>query len=303
MEVIKDKSKLAHHLAGIIPVAGQPLDFNMSWSDCLMPIAPDYTAIESAVYECACAGCETIWIVCNDDTSPLIRHRVGEYVFDPVWFNRSMDRFPSASRRVIPIFYVPIHPKDRDRRDCLAWSILHGALTAFKIGHKISKWTAPDRYYVSFPYGIFDPTILRPHRKLISSQTPFYLRHDGRTIKDGEYLSFTFNGEDFVRFRRIIRKEGTGAWDPDSELRDGLYPTQRLPIKKRWSARHFSLDKIFKDVILDNVSIVDLQWYYNIGSWKGYKQFLGSDAKTERPSEQLLGYKEFNPIGEDNADN
>jgi len=275
----------------------------MSWSDCLMPVAPNYTAIESAVYECAMAGCETIWIVCNDDTSPLIRHRVGEYVFDPVWFNRSMDRFPSTSRRVIPIFYVPIHPTDRDRRDCLGWSVLHGALTAFKIGHKISKWTAPDRYYVSFPYGVFDPTIIRPHRKLISSQSPFCLRYAGKTIKDGEYLSFTFNGEDFVRFRRTIRKEGTGAWDPDSELRDGLYPTERLPIEKRWSARHFSLDKIFRDVILDNVGIIDLQWYYNIGSWKGYKQFLGSSDELERPSEQLLGYKEFNPIGEDNADN
>ena len=27
------------HLAGIVPVAGQPLDFNMPWHDCLMPIA------------------------------------------------------------------------------------------------------------------------------------------------------------------------------------------------------------------------------------------------------------------------
>ena len=301
METVENKSKLAFHLAGIIPVAGQPLDFKMDWSDCLMPIAPDYTAIESAVYECAHAGCETIWIVCNDDTSPLIRHRVGEYVFDPVWFNRSMDKFPSESKRVIPIFYVPIHPKDRDRRDCLAWSILHGSLTAFKIGHKISKWAAPDRYYVSFPHGVFDPEILRPYRKIISSQTPFYLRYDNKTIKDGEYLSFTFNGRDFVKFRRKIRREGTGAWDPDSELRDGLYPTKRLPIEKRWSARHFSLDKVFSDVIIDNVSIVDLKWYYNIGSWKGYQNFLASQREIKRPSEKLLGYKEFNPIGEDNG--
>ena len=68
------------------------------------------------------------------------------------------------------------------------------------------------------------------------------------------------------------------------------------------SARHFSLDKIFKDVILYNVGIVNLQWYYNIGSWKGYTEFLGSKERElfERPSKKLLGYKEFNPIGEDN---
>ena len=51
------------HLAGIIPVAGQPLEFNMPWHDSLMPIAPDYLALERSVVECAYAGCETIWIV------------------------------------------------------------------------------------------------------------------------------------------------------------------------------------------------------------------------------------------------
>ena len=36
-----------------------------------MPIAPNYTLLENAVYECAWAGCETIWIICNDDVAPL----------------------------------------------------------------------------------------------------------------------------------------------------------------------------------------------------------------------------------------
>ena len=30
------------HLAGIIPVAGQPHDFNFDWHDSLMPIAQNY---------------------------------------------------------------------------------------------------------------------------------------------------------------------------------------------------------------------------------------------------------------------
>ena len=61
----------AFHLAGVIPVSVEQSDFGMEWSDCLTPIAPNYTAIERAVTECAWAGCETIWIVCNDDVSPL----------------------------------------------------------------------------------------------------------------------------------------------------------------------------------------------------------------------------------------
>ena len=53
------------HLAGIVPIAGQSLDYDMPWHDALMPIAPGYTALQHAVMECAYAGCETIWIVCH----------------------------------------------------------------------------------------------------------------------------------------------------------------------------------------------------------------------------------------------
>ena len=73
------------HLAGIVPVAGQSLDFKMPWHDSLMPVAQDYLAVERAVVECAYAGCETIWVICHDNMQPLIRHRLGDYIQDPVW--------------------------------------------------------------------------------------------------------------------------------------------------------------------------------------------------------------------------
>ena len=56
MEVTKEHNTNYFHLAGIVPVAGQKLDFNQVLPDCLMPIAPDYTLIEAAVVECAYAG-------------------------------------------------------------------------------------------------------------------------------------------------------------------------------------------------------------------------------------------------------
>ena len=68
------------HLAGIIPVHKNDFSFGFEWPDSLMPIASRLTAIERSVMECAWAGCETIWIVCNDDISPVIRHRIGEMV-------------------------------------------------------------------------------------------------------------------------------------------------------------------------------------------------------------------------------
>jgi hypothetical protein len=266
-----------------------------------MPLAPNYTAVERSVIECAYAGCETIWIVCNDDVSPLIRHRIGEYVYDPIWYGRVFDPRPSESRKTIPIYYVPIHPKDRDKRDCLGWSVLHGAVTAFKIGAKISKWLTPNKYYVSFPYGVYEPELIRGYRKDISSQNPFYLSYEGNTIVDGEYLGFTFTGKDYVRFRRVIRSEGTGMWD-GSELIDGKYATKKLPIEKRYSARHFSLDKIFNCAILEDAVVGELPWYHNVDSWEGYCAFIGSTHRGRiiRPTEFLIKYREFNPIGEDN---
>ena len=99
------------HLVGVIPVAGFEGDFGFPWHDCLQPIAQNYLAIERSVVECAFAGADTIWIVCNDDMQPLIRHRIGEYVQDPVWLYRSYEKHPSENQKPIPIFYVPIHPK------------------------------------------------------------------------------------------------------------------------------------------------------------------------------------------------
>ena len=300
----KQRNQNAFHLAGVIPVAGQPLDFNFDWSDCLMPLAPNYTAVERSVIECAYAGCETIWIVCNDDVSPLIRHRIGELVYDPIWYGRVFDPRPSESRKTIPIYYVPIHPKDREKRDCLGWSVLHGAVTAFKIGAKISKWLTPNKYYVSFPYGVYEPELLRDYRKDISSTKPFYLSYKDKTIADGEYLGFTFDGKDFVRYRRVIRKEGTGMWD-GSELVDNKFATKKLPVKKRYSARFFSLDKIFRSAILEDAVVSELPWYHNIDSWENYCNFIGSKNRDRifRPTEFLLKYREFNPIGEDNETN
>ena len=58
-------SEANFHLAGIIPVAGRRLDYDLPFPDVLLPISRDYTLLESAVVECAYAGCDTIWIICS----------------------------------------------------------------------------------------------------------------------------------------------------------------------------------------------------------------------------------------------
>ena len=280
------QNQKSFHLAGIIPIAGQPLDFNFPWHDSLMPIGKEYLALERAVAECAMAGCETIWIVCHMETQGLVRERIGEWVYDPV----SLRRGPQSSEeeKQIPIFYVPVHPKDRDRRDCLGWSALYGALSAYHISRKLSKWVIPDKYYVAFPYGVYPVEVLREHRKLISSPATFYLTHEGKSVKNGEYLGFTFDAEDFKRCRKSVRSKATSGWDKDGN---------RLPIEKRYSTRHFPLDIVFKHVIMEERNAVPIPWYHRVDNWGGYRDYLSASVTVDKP--ERMKYNEWNPIGHD----
>jgi len=293
MEVTRENNTKYFHLAGIIPVAGQPLDFKQPWPDCLMPIAPDFSLLEASVAECAWAGCDTIWIICNDDIGPLIKKKIGDFVGDPVWSYRKFDPYPDESKRQIPVYYVPIHPKDRDKRDCLAWSVLHGSLTVFKIADELSQWLVPNKYYVSFPYGYFPAWQLREHRKLISSSTNIYLTSDGKSMKDNLYCSFTFDKGDFLEFRRIIRS-GTGRWKPGIDYKE----YEALPIEERWSARFFKLDQVFAPFDTSQATQLEVQDYWNIGSWQEYKNFMSGQVENhiKRPSKTILLNQAFKPI-------
>jgi len=155
---------------------------------------------------------------------------------------------------------------------------------------------------VAFPHGVYDPEILRPHRKDISSERPFMLSYDGKTVKDNEYLGFTFDRDDFVACRRKLR-EGTGQYN-SKVMEDGIFPREKLPKEERWSARHFLLDKIFEPVIIGIENKVAVPWYYNISSWDNYCNFLSSEERknVERPHPIFMSYHEWNEIGVDDED-
>ena len=283
-------SKANFHLAGIVPVAGGHTSLKFPFPDVMLPIANDYTLLDAAIVECAYAGCDTIWIVCNDDTAPLLRHRIGDYIEDPsyYYFNTSVNKY---DRKRIPIFWVPQHPKDRDKRDCLSWSVIYGALSSFMISSKISKWIIPDKYYVSFPYGLINPRDLMKSRKLISSKDNFYVMHNNQTVQDNLYSSFTFGKDEFVKYRRNVRK-GTGRWK-------GSYGSmEELPLEERWSARFFEPKDVFTDLDIGDSNILITDNYHNIASWEEYHKFMNSPYSIEivKPPGDLFSYKEFNGV-------
>lgn len=275
------KGKLVKHLAGIVPVAGQSLDFNLPWPDAMMPIAPNYLAVEKAVYECASAGCETIWVICFAGTIPLLRKTLGDYITDPA----SVSSFkPFRERRDINIYYVSIPPRDRFKRDSLGWSILYGADIAYRTSMFLSKWIAPEKFFCSFPYGITDDSVYRKARKLIAdSSKNTIFKFKNKSIKEGIPINFTFNSEDYKICRDIIKKRKFDEWYINGELsKDNL---------KTNESKFYSLEQIFSGLNIENCNTIEVDWHYDISSWENYKKFISSEHSSKIKKNNILFLK------------
>jgi len=273
------------HLAGIVPIANFKSDFNLATPEVLLPINNGFSAIQKSIFECAMAGCNTIWIVANDDVAPVVRATVGEWTYDPVYYRRP-SRHSSEERKEIPIYYVPIHPKDRDRRDSYAWSILFGIHTAWRVSYALSRWVVPEKYYVSFPFGVYDINQLRHHRKEINKKGHnFFLTHAGKSVKDNTLAGFTMTGEDFKACRRSVNQKTTKEYLPPSP--GDQYPSAKLPLSDRWSARHFELKDVLEKINEKESYKVELHWFNDISSWSGYRNYLASNNIIEVPEEGL----------------
>ena len=127
--------------------------------------------------------------------------------------------------------------------------------------------------------------------KQINKPRPFFASCEGKTFKDGEYLPFTFDAEDFIAARKKFRK---------SEIRSQDKDKNPIPANKKWSGRNFTHDFVFGDVKEEEAHIMELPWYYDISSWDKLKKWLNSDNSLDKPKEVILSYSEWNPIGVDN---
>lgn len=278
----------AFHLAGVIPISGLKDSFNMPWHCSMNPVANNYMAVERAVVECAHAGCETIWVICDDDIQPIIKSRLGDYIADPCSVKRSaFSRYPNEKREHIPIFYTPIHPKDRDRRDSLIWSAMHGALSAFFVSSKISKWLIPSKYYICFPYGVYEPSVVYDYRKIISSDRNIFLRHDNKTAIDGHYLSFTISADDYKQCVYKMKAQCSGG-------------DRSIPLHERWSSKDCSIQEMLTPLQQKTLDFIDVEWYYSIDSWEKYHDYLANAESMElsHPGESILKAAFYNKIQE-----
>jgi len=245
-----------------------------------MPLAPSYVAAERAILECAWAGCETIWVVCNQDISRVLKNKIGDFVYDPVrsYFTHMMpDGYKKTMFKKIPIYYVPIFIKNRNKLS-LPYSVIQGAYYAYYASWQISKWMLPAMYYVAMPYGVYSPKVVSRNREKYSTYTNYLITNrEGKTVKDNEYLGFTFSRSQFKEFRNVITKR---------------------KVDKDWN--DYTIQDVFGSGIIESWESVKVPSYYNISTWEGYCNFLGSDAKkyyTEQTIKRYFIDKQFTLYG------
>jgi len=293
---------MSTHLSGIIPIANYETDLNVSFPELLLPVSDGFSLIQKSVYECAAAGCNTIWIVANDDLAPIIRKTVGDWVYDPVYYKRDLEsKFYSQLRKEVPIYYVGIKPKDQKKRDSYGWSILEGIHASYMTSYKISKWLPPEKYFISFPFGVYDIYFIRQHRKLIrDKQTNLFFKYNGESVINNQYLPFTMKGEDFKLCRRAINQKTTREYLPP--LPGQQYPSQKLPLRQRWSAQHFTLSEIYEPLSTTPHESVELDWYYDVSKWATYVEYISSKNLIDKPLNDLTRPRQHVKIPYDSED-
>lgn len=271
------------HLAGIVPLAYQPLEFNFPWHDYMLPIANGYTTAERAVYEAAAAGCDTIWVVAYKTLSPYIRKQIGNSVGDPVSVCRLMYGRDEELREV-PVYYVAIHTNDLGMRDSMAWSSVYGCLIAHQSTAKLSEWVSPQNFYISMPHGLTSLKSIKECRKdFYIANRPTFMSYEGKTALDGLKLGFTMTYEDVRRCQKFIMEYGTKG---DKANYSG--------------AKLLTTQEVFANIDTANQLVKPVDAHHTVDTWNKYCNYMSSDFTryVKKPlfithTVKRLGYQEL----------
>jgi hypothetical protein len=317
-EHVEEKFKFTH-LAGIVPIAGKPLGFGMPWHDVLFPIDSDLNLAENAVINCAWMGCDTIWIIVNDDVSPLLRKRIGDSIKDPVGWSVMGQGFSwkwfRPRRREIPIYYVRTNPVDYEKRDSISYSVLHGARVASKICKTLSRWVVPERYFISWPYSVYDGQKLsQEYRKKIKSTKKNYLfvSDDGLTIKD-DFVPAILSSDILNKARQTVYNNSTGErmfveeageqkwWQIKDKNGNFKFPkiAKKLKASEKYSARWHKPKDVFGFIDEEELKIDSLNMHqlFIIKGWDCFRAYILSGFILPEDAYNLISYNENSPVG------
>jgi len=244
-----NKVKKSFNLAGIIPIAGYVNEYDTIWPDYLNPLNKGYYPFHKSVMECAFAGCDTIWIVCNHDYMNIIKKFIGHSVIDPVTYDRvyiTKSGKKVYKRKTIPIMYVAMDNKYL--LSCtIPFSALYGAYSVKKLSNKISKWLKPDRYFISFMNQQYSVNKLFEIREQIKNEKPFFVSHNGKTVLDDCPSAFTIDNDDLFNILK---------W---SKIKNNS-----------------SLQQVFGKIKTEDSYLFEPEYCFDTKTWEGFREYMGS---------------------------
>lgn len=256
--ITKGKSR---HFVGIVPCTGFKTEYKMPWPDIMVQINEQYMAVTRSILECACAGCDSIWVVMYDKFITLIKHAIGESVRDPFLINLPFKNYPEMHERDIPIYYVPLNLNHQQKRDTVSFSIMRGAQASYFLSKYLSKWILPWNYFVSFPFGLTNPYFLMKNRALLRNKNVVYT-FNGKSILTNDYLPFTFNRKDYPQFSQKYWRTQTLKWKLDDEG----YLVE-LPKEEQYYSKKIKLNETFSYIKDRENFVKETQYWYDISSW------------------------------------
>jgi hypothetical protein len=257
-------STVATHLAAIVSAVGPPLEFNMPWHDCLMPVGENYHAIERAVNTAAVAGATTIWVVLDRSAAPIIKKKVGEWIYDPetIW-----DPFKPFLKKVqIPIYYISVQPKDIARRDSQGWGALYASKVIHYVSSKMSMWSAPSRYLFISPYGVSCEESILNSRTLLKGKKEIAYIFNNKNFQDNIHLPFTFAQSQYKLLQQHALDSFRGKEDRFRKISD-----------------------VYAPLNVTDMEIVQLNSHIDISNWSGYREMM-SGPEIKRPK-YLVSHK------------
>jgi hypothetical protein len=237
------------NMAGIVPISGHDSDITLPWHHVMMPYDKNKTLVQNAVYTCAMAGCKSIWLICNHDMQPVIKSILGDSIEDPVYKFRPHARYASDHKKHIPIFYAPLPLRDLKNKDNVAWSAVFGCLLAKKVYGQISTYTAPDRYFISWPYALLNNSVLRDHRRLLAKEDLF-LASEGKSMATDDFLPLCFSASQL----QMLKEHCYDLSNPHADNK---------PFKE------ILISEVFAPMLNKRQLELDLE-YKRVGSWKDY---------------------------------
>ena len=144
---------------GVISLYKLKKKHSFEWFNALLPLSFSTTLLHRAIAECAYFGCDSIWITCEYEEQALYKRVITRYINDPLHYYFRLDpRWYDKIKR-IPIYFVPMNPKDIGVRDSHAWGYINAAQQALNV-YKLISDKVPRFFYAAPIEGIYSAELL-----------------------------------------------------------------------------------------------------------------------------------------------